>query len=141
MEPKRLSKGKHFHKLVQDHWRKTNQGGKFLREKVLRTDQDIHSLSPKRMDILITEMDGLVAIIEIKNTYWDRIFPKNINRNLYRHQKQIWDYIEEYVNSNIDVCPGIIYPQRPNKELTKYIEEYHDERGIVVVWFEDKEKL
>ena len=140
MEPKRLSKGKHFHKLIQDHWQKTNQGGKFLKEKVLCTDRDIHSLSQKRMDILITEMDNMVAILEIKNTNWVKILPKNINRNLYRHQKQVWDYIEVYVNSNIDVCPGIIYPCRPSKELTKHIEDYHLENGIVVVWFEDEEK-
>ena len=138
MEPKQLSAGKRFHRVVQAHWQKTNQGGTFLKEKVLRTDQDIDSHSKKRMDILINDMGDYVAILEIKNTFWDRILEKNIRRNLNRHQNQIYKYIEEYINSNISVCPGIIYPKRPSKELTQYIENYHDENGIVVVWFEDE---
>lgn len=141
MEPKKPSEGKRFHKIVQNYWQSSNQSGKLLKEKVLRSDHDINSSSRKRMDILVTEMDEMVAILEIKNTFWEKIIPNNINRNLYRHQKQVWNYIEEYVNEGIDVCPGIIYPKRPNKELTKFIEEYHGERGIVIVWFEDEEKL
>ena len=141
MEPKQLSEGKRFHKLVQEHWRKTNQGGLFLKEKILSTDNKIHSSSKKRMDILITDMDNMVAILEIKNTNWDRIHSNNIKRNLNRHQNQLYKYIDEYINSSISVCPGIIYPKRPFKELTQFIEEYHEKNGIVVVWFEDENIL
>ncbi len=138
LQPPILASGKRFHKLVQEHWQKTNKSGEFLKEKVLKNDSKIHSLSRGRMDILITDMDDMVAILEIKNTFWDKILSKNIKRNLNRHQSQIYNYINEYINCNISVCPGIIYPKRPSKELTSYIEQYHEDNGIVVVWFEDE---
>ena len=79
-----------------------------------------------RMDIFISEVaDDYVMIIEIKATDWDRIKPKNIKRNLYRHSKQLYNYIDKYMTiDNKDVGLGVIYPEPPKtKGLREFVEE------------------
>lgn len=77
------------------------------------------------MDIFINEdSDNFVTIIEIKGTNWDKIKEKNIKRNLYMHSKQLYNYIDKYMEINkLNVCPAVIYPKPPvKKRLREFIE-------------------
>ena len=80
----------------------------------------------------------MVQIQRLESFHVQRLFkPKNIGRNLYAHQRQIWKYIEKFIDGDkIDVCPGIIYPYSPSlKDLKQRVEDYLNERGIQVVWY------
>ena len=54
------------------------------------------------MDIFIDGMGNDIAIYEIKATDWDRIKPGNRRRNLYRHWKQLTEYVEKHVEATLD---------------------------------------
>jgi hypothetical protein len=135
-EPILLKNGKKFHLLVQFIYKLRNQSGDPNPERKLLKDCIIQSNSKMRMDILVDALGDMVSIIEIKNTYWDQI--KHVKKNLYSHQRQIWKYIEEYLGNQVDVCPGIIYPKRPDQGLVFEIESYLGEYGIQLYWFEDE---
>lgn len=94
-----------------------------------------------RVDLLIDDLgDNQIAVIEIKATNWDTIAPKNVRRNIYRHQKQLFDYADKYFSVD-DLRPsiGLIYPFPPEKEgLKEEIEQlalhcYH----VPVYWFNE----
>lgn len=142
-EPSRLRRGKAFHKLIQDEWVREAQGG---------ITSERHIIKPNghrgRVDVFVNDDDpnGTIALVEIKATDWDKIAPKNIRRNVLRQIRQVWSYIEsqiingEYVESGEkkSVCPGIIFPKRPeNQELMNSIEAMFYEEGIVAVWHDE----
>jgi hypothetical protein len=90
------------------------------------------------MDIFIDGMGGGdIAIYEIKATDWDRIKPKNRRRNLYRHWKQLIEYVEKFVEvDGFSVSLGIIYPEPPRTPgLREYVEETVEEYGACAYWF------
>ncbi|MDP2857137.1 MAG: hypothetical protein Q8P50_04070 [Bacillota bacterium] len=90
-----------------------------------------------RMDIFVGESDGMVAVAEIKATDWDRI--KHVKRVLQSHGRQVWRYVEKHLDGDgVSVCPGIIYPTAPSTPgLKETIEQYLNDRGLQVVWYED----
>lgn len=92
-------------------------------------------------DICITELDDFVTIIEIKSTDWDRIKPKNVTKNLWRHQNQLFKYVDRFVDvDGINVCLGIIYPKPPeDADLRARIEAYLDEYGAPAYWYTEIE--
>jgi len=134
-EPSSLKEGKRFHLKVQNEWLLDIKDGKPNREKTIKR------LCGKngRMDLLIEDIDDYVSIIEIKNTDWERVKKKNINKNINRHINQIWSYIAVYIqNEQKDVCPGIIFPKIPNDvQLLNKIESKFNENGIQVVWYNE----
>ena len=83
--------------------------------------------------------EGVVTVVEIKATDWDRILPRNRQRNLASHRRQVWRYIETYVDGDeLDVCAGIIYPTAPTTpRLKEQVEEYLFDYGLQVVWYHD----
>lgn len=84
----------------------------------------------------MSEIGNYVAVYEIKATNWDLIKPKNIKKNAWRHQHQLIKYVETYIEENIDVCLGIIYPFPPQKPgLRDVIEKYLEEYGTPAYWF------
>lgn len=92
------------------------------------------------MDILITELGNFVTILEIKATDWDRIKPKNIKKNLYRHQGQLFKYVDKNIEiEKMDVCLGIIYPKPPRKKgLREFIEKRLEETYLVpAYWYKE----
>lgn len=97
-----------------------------------------------RMDSYITELDdknGLYAtILEVKDTDWDCIKPKNVMRNLSSHRRQLWRYMEEpHDDFGIDTTMAVVYPRRPKRKgLIDEIEAYMEEHLIVVYGFYDK---
>ncbi|MEM8894845.1 MAG: hypothetical protein AAGC88_09725 [Bacteroidota bacterium] len=55
-----------------------------------------------RMDILITYPDNdFIMIMEVKTTDWDKIQPKNIKMNLWRHGRRLHNYIDKFRSKRI----------------------------------------
>ena len=135
-EPPPLTRGKIFHKLIQEEWLKTNKSG------IPRPERTIKKLSGRggRIDILVEEIgDNLVSVVEIKATDWDIMAEKNIKRNVRRQIRQIWSYIDSQLDIyGKEVSPGIIFPNIP-KDLSrlKLIEAMFNEEGIQVVWHDE----
>jgi len=141
-EPEQLRRGKQFQSVVQADWAKTAQGRINvectipLEQLRLKGGRQRHG----RMDIFVDDIgDDQVAVIEIKATDWDRIKPSNITKNLGSHRRQVYKYIEEYLDGKgLTVCPGLIYPTAPKTSgLKERVEEYLGSYGIAVVWYYD----
>lgn len=137
-----LKRGKRFHQIVQRDWRDTAKDGRICIERTLElTKQKKAGQRGKRgrMDIVVDELGDFVSVIEIKSTDWDRVKKQNIQRLLGSHRRQVWKYIEEYIDVlKKDVCPGIIYSRLPRSmQLRRRIEEYLNEYGLQVVWYEE----
>jgi hypothetical protein len=90
--------------------------------------------------LFVDETSRFVTVVEIKNTDWNRIRSANRRRLLGRHQRQVWNYIEKFLDvDRMDVCAGIIYPHPPARQLVRdEIEQFLNDRGLQVVWFEDQ---
>ncbi len=141
VEPAQLSRGKRFQKSVQADFVENSKSG------IVRAEAriDLTALTNVRQafgraDILIAEDgDDFVTILEIKATDWDRIKPKNIKRNLWSHQHQIFMYIDQYVDhENLNVCTGIIYPYPPKTPgLRETIETYLESYGAPACWYNE----
>ena len=133
-EPEQLHKGKKFHKNIQEDWITTAEGDVAVEREVIRKNE-----KKGRVDIYINDED-MVAVVEIKNSDWDLMTTKNLKRNIRRQIRQIWSYIESQIegigkDDVKDVCPGVIFPKRPeNAETLNLIEELFNEEGIQVVW-------
>ena len=39
-----------------------------------------------------------VVVMEIKATDWDNVKPKNVRKNLGSHRRQVWKYIDAYLD-------------------------------------------
>jgi hypothetical protein len=139
-EPENLRRGKAFHRKIQATWKREAEGTVTSERIILKS-----SGRKGRVDVFINDdlQDGVIAIVEIKASNWDSMTEKAVRRNVGRQIKQVWDYIEsqiikgEYAPSGEGkgVCPGIIFPKRPNdKARKKWIENKFEEEGIVVVW-------
>jgi hypothetical protein len=140
-EPEQLKRGKRFQKIVQQDFEQNSKNGKVIPEAFV-SFKELKEIKQKsgRMDILIKELGDFVTIVEIKATNWDNIKPENIKRNLYRHQKQLFNYIDKFLEiDKLDVCLGIVYPKPPKKEgLKEFIEKYlEDNYGVPAYWFNE----
>ena len=98
-----------------------------------------------RVDVFVDDEDrnGVVAIVEAKATDWDKMSDAAVRRNIRRQIRQVWRYIESQIcgdkylstGEGKDVCPGIIFPNRPrDRERMDLIEKLFLEEGITVVW-------
>jgi hypothetical protein len=142
-QPEQLLRGKLFHEKVQFDWIKTAEGS-VIAEKGIKKQEGRKG----RVDVFVNDddPDGSVAIVEIKASDWDKMTDSAVRRNVRRQIKQIWDYIEsqiikgEYVltGERKSVCPGIIFPKRPeDKHRMILIEKLFIEEGIPVVWYDE----
>ena len=143
-EPDILRRGKAFHKRVQDNWKRTAEGGNLTKEHTIELSQV--SATPRlkrrgRLDLFVDELGDYVSVVEIKSTDWDKVKENNRKKLLGSHRRQVWKYIEEYLDvEKIDVCPGIIYPNSPTSPgLKEMIENYLNDYGLQVVWYDDDE--
>ena len=133
-EPRRLRDGKTFHKRIQAAW-KTAEGHPVNERPCTKPDG-----RRGRIDVHVDVDDNLVAIVEIKNTDWDRMTPDAVRRNVRRQARQIWRYIESQLeglgsDERKEVCPGIVFPRRPTTPgRLELIEKLFEEEGIPVVW-------
>lgn len=131
-EPERLKKGKKFHKKIQKEWIPGATGD-------VRVEKQMRKLSGRkgRMDIFVQDGEDkrLVGIGEIKCSNWDKMSLKVLKRNVRRQIKQIWDYIESYLEEGKDVSPGVIFSKRPmDVKRSRLIEELFNNEAIQIVW-------
>jgi hypothetical protein len=129
--PKHLRRGNAFQEIVQADFIANTKGGRVERE--YHIDFGPHGIQNHRaknkigrVDIWIEDRgDDAIAVFEIKATDWDLITPRNLRRNIYRHQKQLFDYVLKYnFRDNLQVTYGLIYPYPPEREgLRDEIEE------------------
>lgn len=134
-EPEILKRGKIFHKLIQKEWEEEAAGNPHS-ERVVRL------LTGKRgrVDILVDDIGAdQVTIVEVKSTDWDTIKPTNLRRNIRRHIRQIWRYIDSQLELlGLTVYAGIIFPKLPRDPARlKLIELMFEEEGIQVVWHDE----
>ena len=139
-EPEQLRRGKEFHRRVQADWLRTAEGA-VLTERSIVISKGPHA-DPRRrgrVDILVDELDGHVAVVEIKSTDWDAIKPANRRKVLGAHRRQTWRYIEKYLDVDaVDVSAGIVYPRVPvTPGLLETVEGYLNDYGLQVVWYDD----
>ena len=143
-EPEALRRGKRFHKLIQDEWATTAEG-------IVRNEHYVLKTSGRRgrVDIFVDDddRDGVVAILEIKASDWNRMSDRAVRRNIRRQIRQVESYIDTQIKDGEfvptgegkGVCPGIIFPKRPeDSDRQKFIEEQFLEYGIVVVWHDEQ---
>ena len=139
-EPEQLLRGKEFHRKIQKDWIDNAQGIIKCERIVLKENN-----RKGRVDVFVDDdnPEGVIAVVEIKASDWDRMTEKAVRRNARRQIRQIWGYIEtqikgpDYVSTGEgkSVCPGIIFPRRPKDEIRlKLIEEMFFDEGIQVVW-------
>ncbi len=129
-EPELLHKGKKFHKKIQKEWSETAQGKVKLEKGIIKPTG-----RKGRIDIFVKSDNGLVVVAEIKNSDWEKMTLSAVRKNIKRHARQIWSYIDTQLDEKKDVSPGIIFPRRPkNIELLRLIEVLFDKEGIPVVW-------
>lgn len=130
-EASSLRQGKTFHKKMQAEWLATAEG-KILIENVITKSTGRKG----RIDIFVDDDgDKLVAVVEVKNSNWDKMTEKAVSRNVRRQVKQIWDYIDSQLARVKEVSPGIIFPHRPkDKARMELIEHMFEQEGIPVVW-------
>ena len=138
--PEQLLRGNKFHEKIQENWKKTAEGK-------VKSERTIFKQSGRkgRVDIFVDDEDpeGVIAIVEIKASNWDKMTETAVRRNVRRQIKQVWGYIEsqiskgEYVKTGEgkSVSPGIIFQKRPTDKIRmKLIEDLFEEEGIPVVW-------
>lgn len=129
-EPRRLKRGKEFHRQVQAEWKATAEGEICPERLVVKP-----SGRRGRVDVLVDPEEPMVAVVEIKASDWDRMTESNVRRNVKRQARQIWSYIESQLEEEKEVCPGMIFPARPRiPGRLEFVEALFDEQGIAVVW-------
>ena len=142
-EPEPLKRGKDFHKLIQQEWIEGAEGAILPEHYVKRVNG-----RKGRIDVFVSDDDpeGVVAIVEIKATDWDKMNEKAVRRNIRRQINQIWKYINSQIykgdfvpsGEGKSVCPGIIFPNRPrNIKRMEFIEKLFEDEGIPVVWHDE----
>ena len=140
-EPEQLKRGKQFQEAVQKDWEKTAEGNPTIEHttRLLHGDTRTGHRRLGRMDIFVDELGDMVTVVEIKATDWDRSLPRNRQKNLASHRRQVWKYIEKYLDGEqMDVCAGIIYPTAPRTAgLKEQIEGYLNDYGLQAVWYDD----
>jgi hypothetical protein len=139
-EPENLRRGKEFHALVQDDWARTARDGEVTAEHgitLLGASTRSKRRRRGRLDIFVDDVGNFVSIVEIKSTDWDRVKPRNRQSLLSAHRRQVWRYIEKYLDGDkVEVCPGIIYPRAPvSPGLKNLVEGYLKDYGLQVVWY------
>ena len=139
-EPELLKAGKQFHKKVQNDWKHSAKDGTICPEHTISLvpDKSIHKRHG-RLDIFVDDVGDFISVIEIKSTDWDAVKHENRKKLLGSHRRQVWRYIDRYIDvEKVDVCPGIIYQSPPSAPgLREDIEKYLNDWGLQVVWYEE----
>jgi hypothetical protein len=89
-----------------------------------------------RIDIKIDENLPYIAIIETKATDWDNLKSHRIKATAQRHSRQIWRYIDDYLdNRGKEVCPALVYEFEPkDSRIKEEVEKILNDALIQVVW-------
>jgi len=141
-EPPELRRGKEFHRRVQREWTGSVQGAPIAPEHLVELEflpRRGRRIRRGRIDVFIDQIDDFVTIIEIKGTDWDAVEPANRRKLLGAHRRQVWKYVDQYVDGRkVSVCAGVIYPAPPSEPgLKELVEGYLNEYALQVVWFDE----
>ncbi len=79
-EPDRLRRGKAVHQEIQDECEATVEGDVWPEKPITKSGG-----RPGRIDVHVQADEGLVAVVEIKNSDWDAMTPKAVRRNAKRY--------------------------------------------------------
>lgn len=140
----RLRRGNAFQEIVQADYLANSKGGGVEREFHIDLSKPSVGMKPVshktgRVDIWVDMLDDdQCAVFEIKATDWDSIAPGKVRRNIYRHQKQLFEYVRKYVDRDgLLVTYGLIYPFPPETEgLRAEIEELAmSTYSVPVYWY------
>ena len=142
MEPEQLRRGKRFHRRVQADWSGTVEDAPVLIEHGIALQflpRSAKRVRRGRIDVFIDKIEDFVTVVEIKSTDWDKVKPKNRRKVLGSHRRQVWKYVDEFVDrEGVSVCAGVIYPSAPKESgLKGEVETYLNDYGLQVVWFDD----
>lgn len=125
-EPLQLKRGKAFQKIVQNDYQENSKGQVKIEEHVSFAEMQGIKQLRGRMDIVVhDDKSGYIMIMEIKATDWDKIKTKNIKRNLYRHSRQLYNYVDKFLDvDDLSVGIAVLYPKPPvTKGLKEKIEQ------------------
>ena len=129
-EPKRLFRGKEFHKAVQSEWKKEAAGD-------IAAEKSTIKLNGRRgrIDIYVSDENKPVAVVEIKCSDWDSMTPRAVKRNVKRYSRQIFDYVDAEMGQDTIISISIIFSQRPEStERRDLVEDLFWNEGVPVVW-------
>ena len=136
----RLQNGREFEAKVKASWDGHHDG------KALTPERPVTSAASRsgRIDLFV-DIDHpepvYRAVLEVKNTDWDQKTITNVRRNVLRHIRQVYRYIDSLNLEGFAVAPGIIYSKQPSDtERRKYIEDLLEEHLIGVVWQDETVK-
>ena len=137
-EPEILRRGKAFHRRVQRDWEDLATDGVVDSEHTIEISRDTQRVRSGRLHLFVDDLGDFVSVVEIKSTDWDRVKPENRRRLVASHRRQIWRYIETFLDrERVDVCAGVIYPRAPRTPgLRREIEELLNDYGLQVVWYD-----
>jgi hypothetical protein len=129
-EPERLRRGKAVHRRIQNEWKAQAEGDVWPEKPITKP-----SGRSGRIDVHVQADEGLVAVVEVKNSDWDAMTPKAVRRNAKRYARQLWNYIDVEIEGGFQVSPGIVFPTKPKTEgRLAEIERLFEDDGIPVVW-------
>ncbi len=141
--PSQLIRGKEFQRIVQNDYSQNSKDGVVGIEEYV-SFKNMSGIKQKsgRIDIIIHQAagDDYVMIMEIKATDWDKINPKNIKHHLCRHSKQLYNYIDKFMEvDDKTVGLAMLYPEPPKKEgLREFIEKCAmEEYSFPVYWYSE----
>ena len=135
-EPKQLKRGKIYHKKLQKDWKHSSEGIVGLEKHIKKPNNGIG-----RIDIHVEADNKLVAVVELKNSDWDKMAVEAVKINVKRYSKQVWGYIDSQLDDKKDISPGIIFPEKPNSmKKLELIEKLFEEQFISVVWEDESIK-
>jgi len=123
-------------------------------ERWVRTDYGRPPARRGRTDLRLELRDDdsglpVIVVLEVKNTRWEKQTARNMRRNLNRHARQVWRYLEPLVD-RVDageiawVQGALVYPERPEPDRAALIEGILGEGetdgegwGLSVLWWTD----
>jgi hypothetical protein len=103
VEPDILRRGKEFHRRVQSDWEKTAEGKIHCEHGIVRAlkDRNARHVRRGRLDLFVDEIGDFAAVVEIKSTNWEQVMPNNVQKLLSSHQRQVWRYVDKYVDNDL----------------------------------------
>lgn len=148
-EPAALTRGKLFHRRLQESWRERHGGvGEARIEKELRRVLGRRGRPDVQVDIDVqSDVDGgqvlFVAVLEAKSRDFTRLSSTATHQLIGRDKRQVLRYLDLLLASLSDdatvtsilVAPSIIYETGPVSVRERAeIENYLDAAGVGVIW-------
>jgi len=137
-EPSRLQRGRDFERRVRSKAR--NASGVHHDSVILHEEVIVIDGRRRRVDMLLdVDPEGneqFAVVLEMKSCDWSSMSEKRVRRNICRHAGQVLRYVDGCVSVlDMNAAAGILYEWSPADPATReLIEEYHDARGVQVIW-------